>query len=71
MNKYFVLYSDGYPEDGDHSWKEFDNLEQATAFIEDRLARSRKPDITEYSIISGKKLTFVAWETVTKIKVEE
>lgn len=68
--KYFVYYEDDYPGNGGIGMKAFGIPEDATGFIEERLAQDpNKRKITDYTVIYGRELAIEAIEIAIKVRI--
>jgi len=68
--KYFVLYDDGYCDNGGHGWKDFHTKEKALDYIEYRMKESEYSSLDSYTLIEGKELALKSVEVITKITTE-
>jgi hypothetical protein len=63
----FDYYHDGYAGNGDVGLAEFEDKAKAAAFIQERMARAEKPNLSDYTVIEGRKITPLAREVATRI----
>jgi hypothetical protein len=68
MDTYFVYYHDDY-YDSEVRLREFLYLDEATKFIEERL-KITEPNLANYTLIYGHKLTIKEKTVITKITTE-
>jgi hypothetical protein len=69
MRKYFVIYNDGYYDNGDVGWTSFDTLDDAVKFIEDRLSKAADPSLDNYTVIEGWCRKIEVVEVVRAVKI--
>ena len=68
MDKHFVYFNDDYENVGGVGLKEFETIEDACRFIEDRILAKPSRTIDEYILISGRRIEIETYETITKIR---
>ena len=66
----FVFYDDGQWDDGDVGWEDCGTREEAAKFIQERMAKAKKPDLSDYLVIEGKPLKITAVQVATRIQFE-
>lgn len=67
---WFVLYSDGYCDNGDVGWKQFNTPGGAVGYIEKRMEQKDKAvSLANYTVIHGEKLELEPVEVVRKVKI--
>jgi len=64
MSKVFVFHNDGYYEDGGVDFKDFDTIDQANQFINDRMSEDSNRKIQMYRVVLGKELITHTADTV-------
>jgi len=66
--KWFVYYCDGYFDDGDVGFEEFDDELDAIKFIEERIAMN-KSSTENYKVVQGFLKNIEPVEVVSKVKI--
>lgn len=67
----FVYYEDDYADNGGMGLQEFDNVQEAQAFIEKRLGFDgcRKKTIDDYKVIEGRRLKVEPKVVVKSVRI--
>lgn len=66
----FIYYHDGFAENGDVGFEVKNDIEEATRFINDRMAMSEKPNIENYTVVEGRALVLEPVEVVREITIK-
>jgi len=67
--KYFVYYSDDYPDNGGVGLEWFDTEQLALNFIEQRMQGNPERELSHYKLIKGKRLKLKAAQVIAKVVV--
>jgi hypothetical protein len=67
--KFYVLYADGYYDDGNVGTHECNSAQEASDFISTRLAKAENPDVSHYRVIEGRELTIRPIQYATRIEI--
>ena len=69
--KYFVFYSDDYPDNGGVGLKECETVEAAESFIEQRMKVVKHNNLAHYKVIIGATVELTTVDKITKVKIED